>query len=270
MIKQSEEDLSHKIVSADVFVFAGQSNMAGRGIVCEKYPEPIEKTVAGAGYEYKAITNPERLMPVDVTFGRDENTSWGINDGKMKTGSLVPSFINAYFSENGNIPVIGISASKGGSSVSMWQADSSERYLEDTLNRLESCRNYLIRRKIEIRHTFLLWCQGETDGDLNTTAEEYERLTRCTFDIFVKNGVEHIFMIQIGHYNSSDDPKRYSSIINRQKEMSLKYDDITLVSESFKTMRERGLMKDLFHYYQAAYNEVGREAGRNAAKSVRK
>ena len=36
-----------------------------------------------------------------------------------------------------------------------------------------------------------------------------------------------------------------------------------LVSGLFAGMRKRGLMKDEFHYYQEAYNLVGREAGEN-------
>lgn len=35
-------------------------------------------------------------------------------------------------------------------------------------------------------------------------------------------------------------------------------------------MRTRGLMKDDFHYYQAAYNEVGTMAGNAAGEFVRR
>ena len=33
-------------------------------------------------------------------------------------------------------------------------------------------------------------------------------------------------------------------------------------------MKARGLMKDSFHYYQAGYNEVGKDAAINTAKYV--
>ena len=36
----------------------------------------------------------------------------------------------------------------------------------------------------------------------------------------------------------------------------------------FDTMKARGLMKDSFHYYQAGYNEVGKDAAQNTAKYV--
>ena len=44
--------------------------------------------------------------------------------------------------------------------------------------------------------------------------------------------------------------------------------DITVVSRLFETMKARGLMKDSFHYYQAGYNEVGKDAAVNTAKYV--
>ena len=34
-------------------------------------------------------------------------------------------------------------------------------------------------------------------------------------------------------------------------------------------MKARGLMKDAFHYYQQAYNEVGAEAACNAVRVLR-
>ena len=40
---------------------------------------------------------------------------------------------------------------------------------------------------------------------------------------------------------------------------------MVLVSDGFYGMRTRGLMKDSYHYYQQAYNEVGTEAGTAAS-----
>ena len=50
-----------------------------------------------------------------------------------------------------------------------------------------------------------------------------------------------------------------------QEELAEVYPDIVMVSRKFKTFAAKGMMKDRFHYLQAAYNEVGEEAGRNAA-----
>ena len=51
-----------------------------------------------------------------------------------------------------------------------------------------------------------------------------------------------------------------------QEELAAAYDDIVMVSRSFKTFAAKGLMKDRFHYLQPAYNEVGEEAGRSVAE----
>lgn len=57
----------------NLVVFAGQSNMSGRGdaamaVKCNKK----------AGFEYKAISNPNELMPVLEPFGLGEERIGGI------------------------------------------------------------------------------------------------------------------------------------------------------------------------------------------------
>ena len=47
--------------------------MAGRGIVTDKWPQKAPVLVKGAGYEYRAITAPDRLCPIEEPFGADEN-----------------------------------------------------------------------------------------------------------------------------------------------------------------------------------------------------
>ena len=42
--------------TVDLFLFMGQSNMAGRGIVSEKWAQPAPQIMEGAGYEYRAIS----------------------------------------------------------------------------------------------------------------------------------------------------------------------------------------------------------------------
>lgn len=249
----------------DVIMFAGQSNMAGRGIVCEKWPQEAPEATEGSGYEYRAITAPNALYPVVEPFGVNENTEDGINDGKMKTGSLVSAFINAYYEQNGHIQVVGISASKGGSSIGQWQMDSKEGYLKDAIKRLSGCIEYLNTQKLEIRNTFLVWCQGETDGDIGTSEKEYKEQTRNTFDAFKEAGISHVFTISIGKCNKPGHLEDYDEVIKWQKDIA-EDDDVTMISSEFVTMRDEGLMKDDFHYYQAGYNRCGAVAGSNLAR----
>lgn len=82
-----------------------------------------------------------------------------------------------------------------------------------------------------------------------------------------KAGVEHCFLIRIGHYNGTG-RQDYSEIMAAQGVIADTREDVTMVSTAFAGMKERGLMKDEFHYYQQAYNEVGSEAGTKTARFV--
>ena len=81
----------------DLILFAGQSNMAGRGIVTDKWPQKAPVLVKGAGYEYRAITAPDRLCPIEEPFGADENNPDGIFEPGMKNRSMVTAFVNEYY-----------------------------------------------------------------------------------------------------------------------------------------------------------------------------
>ena len=45
----------------DLFLFAGQSNMAGRGITSERFPGKTPAVLKGAGAEFRAVSDPGRL-----------------------------------------------------------------------------------------------------------------------------------------------------------------------------------------------------------------
>lgn len=92
----------------DLILFAGQSNMAGRGnagkeMSCE----------ACMGQEFRAVSDPARLYPIEEPFGIRENTRDGMDDGRKKTGSMVCAFVRKYYELTGHA-VIAVSASKGG------------------------------------------------------------------------------------------------------------------------------------------------------------
>ena len=147
-----------------------------------------------------------------------------------------------------------------------WQPGTP--YLTDALNRLADARNWLSHHEYRVRHTFVLWCQGESDGDAGTKKEDYLRRFDAMLHTMLRSGVEHFFLIRIGHCNAEGAFSRYVPIMEWQEEIAASHDAVTMVSRRFSAMRERGLMKDAFHYYQAAYNEVGTEAGKNTAAWV--
>lgn len=250
----------------DLFLFLGQSNMAGRGVTSPQWPETAPALTPGAGYEYRAVSDPGRLYPASEPFGVHENNPDGICEPGMKTGSMVTAFINAYYART-KIPVIGVSASKGGSAIGQWQGDGD--YLSDALMRLERAEKFLKEQEITVRHRYMLWCQGETDGDLGTSPEDYKARFTNMFSQLREKGIETCFLIAIGEYNGQKGFD-YSDIRRTQLELPKELPDVVLVCDAFHTMGARGLMKDDFHYYQAAYNEVGTMAGNAAGEFVRR
>ena len=260
--KVCKENLEERII--DLFLFMGQSNMAGRGICDVAHPETAPVLTENAGYEYRAVSSPDKLHVISEPFGRQENRQAGIDDRDMKTGSMVTAFVNAYYERTG-VPVVGISASKGGSRISEWQPGGA--YLTDAESRLKAAVEFLDSNGYGIRHKFMVWCQGESDGDIARPASEYRREFCNLLTEMQSCGVEKCFMIRIGNYNGREN-RDYREIMNAQEEIARKEENVLMVSRAFAQMKERGLMKDDFHYFQQAYNEVGTEAGANAAEYV--
>lgn len=260
----------------DLFLFMGQSNMAGRGITNEQWQEEAPVLMKGAGYEFRAISDPAKLYPIVEPFGVDENNLQGINDvfsdgTKAKTGSMVTAFCNAYYKKT-NMPIVGVSASKGGSRICQWLPEASDGFLKDALERYEKAIVYLenggsvqrndgqVNASYQIRHRYMVWCQGESDGDKGTTAGEYKERFRLLWQEMKQAGVEKCFLIQTGKKNVVGQEEDYEEIRQAQEELC-DGKEIIMVSRCLGEMLERGLMKDAFHYYQQAYNECGTEAG---------
>ena len=240
----------------DLFIFMGQSNMAGRG---DATLAPI--VTPGMGFEYRAVTAPDCLSPLQEPFGVNENDPAGVNEPGMKTGSMVSSFVNAYTAKTG-VPIVGVSCAKGGSAIAEWMPGTP--YYQDALRRVRQCRRWLADNGFTVRHSAMVWCQGCTDGDLHTSKAIYKLDTDRMLHEFLSDAkLETCFIIQIG--NQRDDPMLYQPIQQAQEELAAAYDDIVLVSRKFKTFAAKGLMKDQFHYKQPAYNAVGEEAGSKAA-----
>jgi hypothetical protein len=283
----------------DLILFMGQSNMAGRGVTCDNFPQGVLDLSEGAGWEFRAISDPEKLYPIAEPFGVNENNPQGIYDvfssgEKAKTGSMVTAFINAYYEQTG-VPVVGVSASKGGSRIAQWMPDARDGFLKDALERYRKAENYLLNAGIgenrgkallqdsdkpqenvalslaegryQIRHRYMVWCQGESDGDRGTTAEDYKAQFNILWQEMKAAGIEKCFIIKTGKKNIPGQEENYEEIRRAQEELC-DGEATIMVSRKFGEMLERGLMKDAFHYYQQAYNEVGIEAGENVGEYV--
>ncbi|MBQ8162678.1 MAG: hypothetical protein IJ083_18280 [Clostridia bacterium] len=248
----------------DLILFAGQSNMAGRGISTPLFPHIPPPVPDEYGLEFRAVSDPTCLHEIREPFGDKENRPGGIFEHR-KTGSMVSSFIRAYAQVTG-ATVIAVSASKGGSAIGEWQKGTP--FLTDALDRLRMAMSFLSSHNLPIRHVFTLWCQGESDGDLGTGEEEYLRCLTETFREMQKAGITDMFLIKTGMCNLPEAPGRYDGIRRAQETFVRLEPRAHMASRLLGTMRERGLMKDAFHYVQEGYNECGRDAGFRAGRMV--
>ena len=136
----------------DLFMFMGQSNMAGRGITNASHPEKAPTVLGYKGSEYRVISNPTVLNAIVEPFGKDENKTGGISESS-KTGSMVSSFVNAYYNVT-NTPIIAVSASQGGTKISQWQPDGI--LLTDAVQRLDDTIAFCNENDISIRHKYMV------------------------------------------------------------------------------------------------------------------
>lgn len=261
-VKQLKENIAqgggteagtNKIV--DLVMFMGQSNMAGRGVAAESPVVPI-----GHGYEFRAISDPNRLHNIVEPFGvKENNPSSGVNESS-KTGSMVSSFVKAYY-ESTKTPIVAVSCAKGGTRLNWWQPGGGP--LNDAINRHNLAKTWLENNGYIIRNDFMVWCQGCSDGDVNLPAATYQEQFKKMVEEMMKHGIQKCFMVRIG--NHRDNPTQYDDIISAQTELGKTYKNVVLVSTKFASMASDGLMKDSFHYKQEGYNIVGRDAGINTA-----
>lgn len=238
----------------DLVIFAGQSNMSGRG-------NAATATVCDlrAGFEYKPVSNPSALTPIVEPFGLHEDREGAIydlydNGITKRTGSMVSAVVDSYYKKSGR-QIVAVSASIGGTSTAQWK----EKYIDDAVQRLEVAKKFLEENGIDTERIFVVWCQGETDGDNNVSADEYIENTKELFDKFRKCGAEKCFMIQIGHYRDGGiTDMSYELIRNAQADLCKTDSDFVLVG-SFEPYRYD--MKDEYHYNQSSYNTVGKTVG---------
>lgn len=241
----------------DLVLFMGQSNMAGRGTASKSPVVPY-----GHGYEFRAISDPHRLYNITEPFGVNENNPASGVAESIKTGSLVSAFANAYYAIS-KIPIVGVSCSKGGTKIDWWQPDGLP--LQDAIARYNLARNWLEFNGFTVRRKFMVWCQGESDGDAKTSKETYTALFNNMLNAMLEQGIEKLFLIRIGNYNGADSPARYSDIIECQTTIAQTNPNVVMCACNLAGMRERNLMKDEFHYTQEGYNECGQCAGENVA-----
>lgn len=242
-------------LDVDLIMFMGQSNMAGRGDASE-----APKVKPGTAYEFRAISDPTKIYPLAEPFGAHENNAASGVSETTKTGSMVSAFAIEYTNITNRV-MIGVSCSKGGTSINVWQPNGP--FLNDAISRYLTAKSWLTDNGYTIKNKFMVWCQGETDGDNGMSKDEYISKMKRLVDAMVSAGLDRCYIVRIG--NHRDYETLYNPIIEAQTDLCRSYSTAVLVSTKFASMSAAGLMKDSFHYTQNGYNITGADAGINTA-----
>ena len=243
--------------TVDLLLFAGQSNMTGRGD-----PALAPALTDGAGYECKVVTNPNQLNPITEPFGLGQD-SGTMRDGNLRTGSLVTAFANEYFKQT-QVPVIGVSATVVGSGRVSW----STIHYKEAARRLNKAQKALQKKKLKIRHIYVVYMQGENDGFAGSTVKEYTDSLKLFYkNLSKKTDVEACLVIRIGKYTKQ--PSLYNNVLKAQTQLCKKDKNFVLVSTKAATLPDSNYQEDGLHITQQGLNIIGREAGKYAGKYAR-
>lgn len=253
----------------DLVLFIGQSNMAGRGTA-----STATKVQEGHAYEFRAISDPTKLYPLTEPFGAGENNAAsGVTEDK-KTGSLVSAFCESYYAATGT-PIVAVSCSKGGEKISFF--DTNGKVYADAVARVTSAKEFLQQEydsgktEFRLRNVFVVWLQGESDGDAGTTAANYTRTLDRIVNGFKEDiGATQTFIIPIGTYNGNDGARKakYNTIRDAQIVYCEDSANASVISLQTVDLHRYGYMKDEFHFKQEGYEILGKDAGANMAYFV--
>ena len=241
----------------DLVLFMGQSNMVGNGGTASEAPV----VPAGHGYAFKSISAETGIYPLAEPFGAGEaNSAIGSTSTR---GSMVSAFANAYY-DNTGVPIVGVFAAQGNTGIDFWLPGGDA--FEEVVNRYRDAKYWLESNGYTVRNDFMVWCQGETDGENKMPKDTYKEKLFSMVDELLAEGLDACFVVRIGH--NTTNTAKYDDIILAQTEICREYDEIVLVCTETVTFIDEGLMYDYVHYSQAGYNKAGSLAGENAAYFV--
>lgn len=217
-----------------VFIMAGQSNMAGRGII-EPEDTVTDKRILSINKDGQLILAKEPLH-----WYEPERTGLdcGISFGK----SLIKKLPDSIF-------VLLITVAVGGSSISQWIGDSLWRGV-----RLFSS----FKEKTAIAKQFgeikgILWHQGESDANEKDIPLYKERLSDL-FYMFRKETGDKSLPVLIGELGSfSNTPEQFSFINKAISDYAVFDKHVAVISTA-----DLGHKGDHLHFDSAAQREMGK------------
>lgn len=242
------------IMTVDLVVFAGQSNMSGAGGNADEAPAVPH----GCGYEYRNGKDPAGMYEVTEPFGTSADGYLSDPDG-LRKGTLVSAFMNSYYSSTG-VPVLAFSAARGGTDMmNYW---STPQVKAELSNKYGNIKAWCAANHVKIRHQYVVWLQGESDGYMGMDQLAYRRELIALFAPLFSQGLEQVFIITPG--NCEGAPGVYDQIISGQKTLCANNAHFTLATDTLKQLPNTYLV-DGIHYNQQALNLVGTQAAAAAA-----
>lgn len=242
------------VMTVDIVIFAGQSNMSGTGGNAALAPAVPN----GQGYEFRPMSDMSGLHQIVEPFGAKEG-GWLSEPAVRKKGSLVSSFANTYYAKCG-VPIVAVPASRGDTTAGYF---ASAPVKAELYARLINTKTYLESNHIKVRRAFAVWLQGESDAMKGTSAADYKESVSSAFQPLFAAGLDQVYVITPGHARGNIFD--YSSIINAQKELCTSSDLFTLASTTLTTLPD-AYLSDEVHYNQTALNMIGAEAASVAAR----
>ena len=217
-----------------VFIMAGQSNMAGRGMVEPKDTIPNKRIVT--------INQKGELIIAKEPLHWYEPERTGLDCGYSFATALIKNI-------PANISVLLIPTAVGGSSISQWLADSLYRNVKLFSN---------FKEKTEIAKQFgvikgILWHQGESDAN-EKDIPLYKKRLGLLFSKFrstVRNNELPILLGELGSF--SDNSAKFDSI-NKQIHAYAGEDKNSRVI-STKDLKDKG---DHLHFDSKGQRTMGR------------
>lgn len=171
-----------------VFILAGQSNMAGRGLVEPQDTVPSERILT--------INRKGEIIAAKEPLHFYEPSRTGLDCGLSFGKELIKRIPQ-------DISVIIIPAAVGGSSVSQWLGDSIYRNVQLLTN---------FREKAEIGKKYgqikgILWHQGETDATQNRIPLYKNRLSQLFEKFRAISGNENLPILigELGSYSTNNE-----------------------------------------------------------------
>lgn len=139
-----------KIPELDLFLFIGQSNMAGRGYITDNYKDNIKNT-------YLLTPNG------DMEPARNPLNKYSTIRKRLDLQGVGPaySFAKAITDKTGR-PLGLLVNARGGSSINSWMKGAKDNYYDEALSRIRQAMKFGTLKAI-------IWHQGESDSSDPTT-----------------------------------------------------------------------------------------------------